>query len=54
MQKKIDDMKAKMEKTLDVLAGEFKTLRAGRANPAIIDRTSRTDEEARRHHPTQV
>ena len=40
MQKKIDEMKAKMEKTLDVLAGEFKTLRAGRANPAIIDKVS--------------
>ena len=40
MQKKIDDMKAKMEKTLDVLAGEFKTLRAGRANPAIIDKVN--------------
>jgi len=38
MQKTIDAMKAKMEKTLDVLAEEFKTLRAGRANPAIIDK----------------
>ena len=40
MQKTIDGMKAKMEKTLDVLAGEFKTLRAGRANPAIIDKVT--------------
>lgn len=40
MQKKIDDMKAKMEKTLDVLAGEFRTLRAGRANPAILDKVN--------------
>lgn len=40
MKKVIDDMKAKMEKTLDVLAGEYKTLRAGRANPAIIDKVT--------------
>lgn len=40
MKKTIDDMKAKMEKTLDVLAGEFKTLRAGRANPAVLDKVS--------------
>ena len=36
MKKTIDDMKVKMEKTLDVLSEELKTLRAGRANPAII------------------
>ena len=40
MKKTIDDMKAKMEKTLDVLAGEFKTLRAGRANPAVLNKVS--------------
>ena len=40
MKKTIDDMKAKMEKTLDVLADEFRTLRAGRANPAIIDKVN--------------
>ena len=36
MKKVIDDMKVEMEKTIDVLDGEFKTLRAGRANPAVI------------------
>ena len=40
MKKTIDDMKAKMEKTLDVLADEFRMLRAGRANPAIIDKVN--------------
>lgn len=40
MKKAIDDMKAKMEKTLDVLAEEFKSLRAGRANPAILNKVS--------------
>lgn len=40
MKKTIDDMTAKMEKTLDVLAGEFKTLRAGRANPSILNKVS--------------
>jgi len=40
MKKTIDDMKAKMEKTLDVLADEFRTLRAGRANPAVIDKVN--------------
>ncbi|MBQ9901323.1 MAG: ribosome recycling factor [Clostridia bacterium] len=40
MQNVINDMKDRMEKTLDVLAGEFKTLRAGRANPAIIDKVN--------------
>ena len=40
MKKTIDDMKAKMEKTLDVLADEFKTLRAGRANPAVLNKVS--------------
>ena len=40
MKKTIDDMTAKMEKTLDVLAGEFKTLRAGRANPSILNKVN--------------
>ncbi len=40
MKKVIDDMKSKMEKTLDVLSSEFKTLRAGRANPAVIDKVT--------------
>lgn len=40
MKKVMDDMKVKMEKTLDVLNNEFKTLRAGRANPAILDKVS--------------
>ncbi len=40
MKKTIDDMKIKMEKTLDVLSEEFKTLRAGRANPAIISKVN--------------
>lgn len=40
MKKVIDDMKTKMEKTLDVLAEEFKSLRAGRANPAILNKVS--------------
>ena len=32
----IKSMKEKMEKTLDVLHGEYATLRAGRANPEIL------------------
>lgn len=40
MKKVIDDMKAKMEKTLDVLDSEYKKLRAGRANPAVLDKVS--------------
>lgn len=40
MKKVIDDMKAKMEKTLDVLDNEFKTLRAGRANPGVLDKVN--------------
>lgn len=34
----IKSMKEKMEKTLDVLHGEYATLRAGRANPAILEK----------------
>lgn len=34
----INSMKEKMEKTVDVLRGEYATLRAGRANPAILEK----------------
>lgn len=40
MKKVIDDMKAKMEKSLDVLDSEYKKLRAGRANPAVLDKVT--------------
>lgn len=40
MKKVIDDMKAKMEKSIDVLDSEYKKLRAGRANPAVLDKVS--------------
>lgn len=40
MKKVIDDMKAKMEKTLDVLNNEFRTMRAGRANPGVLDKVN--------------
>lgn len=32
------EQEAKMKKTLEVLQQEFSTLRAGRANPAVLDR----------------
>ena len=32
------NLEQKMEKTIDVLKGEFATLRTGRANPAILDK----------------
>ena len=32
------EQEAKMKKTLEVLRQEFSTLRAGRANPAVLDR----------------
>ncbi|MBQ3078476.1 MAG: ribosome recycling factor [Clostridia bacterium] len=35
---KIEDAKSKMEKTLVALKKEFSTLRAGRANPQILDK----------------
>ena len=35
---KIDEAKTKMEKTLVALRKEFSTLRAGRANPQILDK----------------
>lgn len=40
MKKVIDDMKTKMEKSIDVLNGEYKKLRAGRANPAVLDKVT--------------
>lgn len=40
MKKVIDDMKVKMEKTLDVLDNEFRTMRAGRANPGVLDKVN--------------
>ena len=40
MKKVIDDMKVKMEKSIDVLDSEYKKLRAGRANPAILDKVN--------------
>lgn len=40
MKKVIDDMKVKMEKSLDVLDSEYKKLRAGRANPAVLDKVN--------------
>ncbi len=40
MKKVIDGMKVKMEKSIDVLDGEYKKLRAGRANPAVLDKVS--------------
>lgn len=40
MKKVIDDMKVKMEKTINVLDDEFKTLRAGRANPAVLNKVN--------------
>lgn len=40
MKKVIDDMKVKMEKSIDVLDSEYKKLRAGRANPAVLDKVS--------------
>lgn len=40
MKKVIDDIKVKMEKTLDVLDNEFRTMRAGRANPGVLDKVN--------------
>ena len=37
-QDKIDEAKAKMEKTLIALKKDYSTLRAGRANPQILDK----------------
>ena len=34
------EQEAKMKKTLEVLQQEFSTLRAGRANPAVLDRVT--------------
>ncbi|MBQ3668442.1 MAG: ribosome recycling factor, partial [Clostridia bacterium] len=37
-QDKIDEAKVKMEKTLTALKKDYSTLRAGRANPQILDK----------------
>ncbi|MBQ3427092.1 MAG: ribosome recycling factor [Clostridia bacterium] len=37
---KYPEIEAKMEKRIDNLAGEFKTIRAGRANPSVLDKIS--------------
>ncbi len=36
----LDNAKERMEKTLKVLASDFAAIRAGRANPAVLDRIS--------------
>ncbi len=38
MKEVLNKSKEKMEKTLGVLASDFKAIRAGRANPAVLDR----------------
>ena len=38
MNPKCEQYKAKMEKTIDVMKSEFNTIRAGRANPKLLDR----------------
>ena len=37
MNPKCEQYKAKMEKTIDVMKSEFNTIRAGRANPKLLD-----------------
>ena len=38
MKEQMNIAKDKMEKTLKVLGSEFAAIRAGRANPAVLDR----------------
>ncbi|MEG1869589.1 MAG: ribosome recycling factor [Oscillospiraceae bacterium] len=38
MKQTYDQCEAKMKKTIAVLEGDFKSIRAGRANPAVLDR----------------
>ncbi len=38
MQEQMNVLKEKMTKTVDVLKGEFSAIRAGRANPAVLDK----------------
>ena len=38
MKGQFEDQEMKMQKTAEVLAHEFSTIRAGRANPAVLDR----------------
>ena len=40
MQEIYDKTKSKMEKCLDSLERDYKSVRAGRANPAVLDRVS--------------
>ena len=40
MQELMNTMKDKMNKSVDVLKGEFSAIRAGRANPAVLDKIS--------------
>lgn len=40
MQEAISKCEEKMQKTIDGLSNSFKTIRAGRANPAVLDRVS--------------
>ena len=40
MQEIYDKTKSKMEKCLDSLERDYKAVRAGRANPAVLDRVS--------------
>lgn len=40
MSVELDQYEGKMEKSLDSLAGEYTTIRAGRANPHVLDRIS--------------
>ena len=38
MKEILNNAKARMEKTLGVLSSDFASIRAGRANPAVLDR----------------
>ena len=40
MNEDFEQFKEKMEKSVDSLAGEYTTIRAGRANPHILDKIS--------------
>ncbi len=40
MQEQIKTLKDKMTKSVDVLKGEFAAIRAGRANPAVLDKVT--------------
>ena len=38
MKERYEEYKAKMQKTVDVVSGDFAAVRAGRANPAVLDK----------------